>query len=377
MNAGRRQGHWCIRRKRGLVEPNWGNLLAVHIVITGATGNVGTSVIESLAEEATVTSILGLARRLPKWRAPKAQWAQVDIAHDELVAHLRGADALIHLAWLFQPTHDPVITWRSNVEGSIRVFSAAADAGVRTIVYASSVGAYSPGPQDRPVDESWPTHGWPNAGYTREKAYLERVLDAFEREHPDMRVVRLRPGFIFKRESAAEQRRLFAGPLLPNGLARPGLIPAVPDLPGLRFQALHSADAGQAYRLAITRDVRGAFNLAADPVIDAAQLAELLGARTFRVPIGPLRAALATAWHMHLIPASPHLFDAVLRLPIMDVTRARTELGWSPRHSALDAIRAFLDGLREDAGMDTPPLARDTGGRWRVQEFITGIGQRL
>lgn len=348
----------------------------MHVVITGASGNVGTSVIECLAEDAGVTSVLGLARRLPNWRAPKTEWAQADVAHDELVPHLRGADALIHLAWLFQPTHDPVTTWRSNVEGSIRVFSAAADAGVRTIVYASSVGAYSPGPKDRAVDETWPTHGWPTAGYTREKAYLERVLDSFEHEHPDTSVIRLRPGFMFKRESAAQQRRLFAGPLLPNGLARPGLIPAVPDLPGLRFQALHTADAGEAFRLAIAREVRGAFNIAADPVIDAAQLGELLGAKTVRAPTAPLRAALATAWHLHLLPASPHLFDAVLRLPIMDATRARTELGWSPRYSSLEAIRAFLDGLREGAGMDTPPLAADTGGPLRVREFLTGIGRR-
>jgi nucleoside-diphosphate-sugar epimerase len=247
---------------------------------------------------------------------------------------------------------------------------------VRTIVYASSVGAYSPGPKDRPVDESWPTHGWPNAGYTREKAYVERVLDTFEHEHPEIRVVRLRPGFIFKRESAQEQRRLFAGPLLPNGLARPTLIPAVPDLPGLRFQALHSADAGEAYRLAATQQVRGAFNLAADPVIDTAQLAKLLGARTVQVPTAALRGAIAMAWHLHLLPASPHLFDAVLRLPIMDVTRAHTELGWSPRHNALDAIQAFLDGLREGADMDTPPLARDTSGSMRMREYLTGIGQR-
>lgn len=348
----------------------------VHLVITGATGNVGTSVVEALAGDADVTSVLGLARRLPNWQPPKTRWARADVAQDDLAPHLRDADALIHLAWLFQPTHDPVTTWRSNVEGSIRVFGAAADAGVRTIVYASSVGAYSPGPKDRAVDESWPTDGWPNAGYTREKAYLERVLDTFERDHPDLRVVRLRPGFIFKRESAAAQRRLFIGPLLPYGLVRPGLVPVVPDLPGLRFQALHSTDVGEAFRLAAVREVHGAFNVAADPVIDAARLAELLGARVVRAPAGPVRAAMAAAWHLHLVPASPHLFDAVLRLPIMDTTRARAQLGWSPRHSALDAIRAFLAGLREGAGMDTPPLARDTGGPLRLREFLTGVGQR-
>jgi nucleoside-diphosphate-sugar epimerase len=69
------------------------------------------------------------------------------VAQDDLVPHLLDADALIHLAWLFQPTHDPVVTWRSNVEGSIRVFDAAVEAGVPTIVYASSVGAHSPGPK--------------------------------------------------------------------------------------------------------------------------------------------------------------------------------------------------------------------------------------
>ena len=60
----------------------------------------------------------------------------------------------------------------------------------------------------------------------------------------------------------------------------------------------------------------------------------------------------------------------------MGVTRARAELGWSPRYSALDAIRALLDGLREDAGMETRPLARDTGGPVRLREFLTGVGQR-
>jgi nucleoside-diphosphate-sugar epimerase len=92
---------------------------AVRVVITGAPGNVGTSVIEALAEEPAVTSVLGLARRRAGWEAPNTEWAQADLAQDDLVSHLRGADVLIHLAWLFQPTHDSVTTWRANVEGSV------------------------------------------------------------------------------------------------------------------------------------------------------------------------------------------------------------------------------------------------------------------
>jgi UDP-glucose 4-epimerase len=346
----------------------------MRVVIVGATGNVGTSLVQALGHEPEVTSVLGLARRSPDWSPPKTGWATADVADDDLTPHFRGADAVVHLAWLFQPTHDPQTTWHVNVEGSIRVFDAVLAAGVPTLVHASSVGAYSPGPKDRPVDESWPTHGWPEAAYTREKAYLERVLDVLERDHPELRVVRLRPGFIFKRESAAQQRRLFAGPLLPGRLARPGLVPVVPDLPGLRFQAMHSADAAEAYRLAILRDVRGPFNVAAEPVIDAERLAELLGARMLRAPLWAVRSALAAAWHLHLVPASPYLFDAVLRLPLMDVNRARTELGWSARHTSLDALRELLDGLQRAAGMPTPPLQSQAGGKVRHRELGTGVG---
>jgi UDP-glucose 4-epimerase len=95
-----------------------------------------------------------------------------------------------------------------------------------------------------------------------------------------------------------------------------------------------------------------------------------------RVPRPALRAALAAAWRLHLVPASPYLFDAVVRLPIMDTARARAELGWAPRHSALDAMREFLEGLRAGAGMETPPLAADAGGPGRVREIASGVGER-
>jgi nucleoside-diphosphate-sugar epimerase len=348
----------------------------MHVVVVGATGNVGTSTVQALAADPQITSVLGLARRLPGWRADKTEWAAADMTESDLATLFRGADAVVHLAWLFQPMRRPIVTWQANVFGSARVFRAVAEAGVPALVYASSVGAYSPGPADRAVDETWPTHGWPMAAYGREKAYVERLLDSFQADHPGIRVVRLRPGFIFKREAAAEQRRLFAGPLVPGQLVRPGLIPLVPDIPGLRLQVLHATDAAQAFRLAVVGDARGPFNVAAEPVIDGPALACLFGARAVRMPARVVRAAIAAGWYSGLVPADPNLFDLALRLPLMDTSRAREQLGWSPARSATEAVEEFLGGLREDEGMDTPPLAAAASGRFRLRELRTATSAR-
>src|SRR5919202_1851512 len=345
----------------------------MRVVITGASGNVGTSVVETLERASEVDEIVCLARRVPSSTSPKASWASADITSSDLVSHFRGADVVVHLAWLFQPTHDPVVTWRNNVLGSLRVFEATAQAGVGALVHASSIGAYSPRTGDQPVDESWPTHALPVAAYGREKSYLERVLDTFERDHPDIRVVRMRPGFIFKRASASEQRRLFAGPFLPNRLVRPGLVPFLPDLPGLQLQALHTADAAEAYRLVVTSPARGPFNVAADPVLDVRTLGELFGARPVKMPTGPVRAMVAAAWRLHLAPASPGLFDLALSLPVMDTSRIRTELGWTPSHTATDALAEVLKGMREGAGGPAPTLTeRGCAGAARFRALGAG-----
>ncbi|MFI6043787.1 NAD-dependent epimerase/dehydratase family protein [Nocardia sp. NPDC051321] len=346
----------------------------MRVVVVGATGNVGTGVVDALAADPAVTSILGLARRLADRAVAKTEWAAADVRTDDLAVLFHGADAVVHLAWQFQPTHQPTTTWETNAIGSSRVLEAVAAAGVPALVYASSVGAYSPRRDDRPVTETWPTDGWPLAGYTREKAYVERLLDTFEQRHPHCRVVRLRPAFIFQRGAASAQRRMFAGPLLPDRLVRPELIPVLPDLPELLFQAVHAADVGEAFRLAVTREVAGPFNIAADPVLDTTRLSALLGARRVRVPTRLLRSGLAAAWFLRLIPVPPQLFDAFLRIPLLDTTRARTELGWQPRYSALEAVRELLDGLRTGGAIDTPPLARHAGGPLRVHEFASGVG---
>ncbi|MFP5389801.1 MAG: NAD-dependent epimerase/dehydratase family protein, partial [Thermoleophilia bacterium] len=223
----------------------------MKVVITGATGNAGTSTIRALSQAPEIDEIVGLARRKPTWAPPKTSWLEANVLTADLGEIFAGADAVIHLAWAIQPSRDAVTLERINIEGSRRVFEAVAAAGVPKLVYASSVGAYSRGPKDREVGEDWPTEGTKTSFYSRHKVAVERQLDRFEADNPETRVVRLRPALIFKDEAATEIRRFFIGPFLPGFLLRRGLVFALPRVDRLRFQAVHSEDVGQAYLRAV------------------------------------------------------------------------------------------------------------------------------
>ncbi|MDQ6607346.1 MAG: NAD-dependent epimerase/dehydratase family protein [Actinomycetota bacterium] len=348
----------------------------MRVVVTGATGNVGTSVVAALAGDGGVDQIVALARRAPMRELNGAEFVAADVTESELVPIFRGADVVVHLAWLIQPGRDESVTSRVNLLGSRRVFESVVAAKVPALVYASSVGAYSPGPKDRFVDESWPTDGIATSFYSRHKAAVERELDRLEQEQPSLRVARLRPGLIFKRDAATEIRRLFVGPFLPRALLRSGLVPFTPDVPGLRFQAVHSDDVGDAYRRAVLSDSAGAFNVAAEPAIGTAELAELLDAPPRNVPASVLRRAAAVSFAMRLQPVEPGWLDIALSVPLMSTGRARHELGWEPRQTATEAIRELMIGMREGADDQTPPLARSTSGPARVRELLTGLGAR-
>lgn len=348
-----------------------------RVVVTGATGNVGTAVIRALEADDRITDIVGIARRPPDPAvATHTTYLVADVRND-LSSILAGADAVIHLAWAIQPSRDRAKTRSINVDGTASVLRAAATAGVPLIVHASSVGVYAPGPGDRPVDETWAATGIDSSFYSRDKAAAEKLLDVYERDHPDARVVRLRPGLIFQRSAASEIRRLFMGPFFPGSLLRRGRLPLAPDVRAIRFQAVHADDVAQAYRLAVVSDARGAFNVAAEPVVRMDDVARLLGAgRRVPVPLTLARLAAAATWHARLQPTPPGWLDIAARAPIMDCTRARTELGWTPARSGEQALVDLLEGLADGSGGETPPLDPDAGGPLRVREVLSGVGAR-
>jgi UDP-glucose 4-epimerase len=345
----------------------------MRIAVTGATGNVGSQLLPQLLAAPEVESVVGIARRLPAEPDPRVEWHALDVAADDLSAAFRGADVVVHLAWLLQPSHDPDEMRRVNLGGSRRVFDAVVQQGVPALVHASSIGAYSPAPKDRRVDESHPTDGIATSTYSRHKAEAERMLDRLEAEHPERRVVRMRKGIVLQPDAASELARYFLGPFVPQSLVRRALVPVVPGVDRLAVQALHAADAASAYVAACVQPVTGAFNLAAEPVLDPPTLARLLGARTVPVPAAAVRGLVDVSWRLHLQPTDPGWVDIGRYGPLMDCTRAATVLGWTPQHDAGQALIDTVDAMGAGRGGDTPVLHPRAGGVRRVGEVVRGL----
>lgn len=344
----------------------------MRIVIVGASGNVGTALLRRLGQESGL-ELVGVARRLPGPDAgapyDQVEWHSCDIgapdAAGKLAGVFAGAQAVVHLAWQIQPSHDRRTLYRTNVGGSRAVIDGVVQAGVPALVYASSVGTYAPGPKDHPISERWPATGVPGSPYSRDKAEVEALLDRLEAEHPALRVVRLRPGLVFQHDAGTEISRYFLGPLAPVRLLRFGRIPVVPANRRLRMQAVHADDVADAYARGVLGDARGAFNVAADPVLTPELVARHFKGWTVPVAAPVLRAAAALTWRFRLQPVEAGWVELALNAPLMSSERAETELGWHPRVDALTALKDLFAGMAARAGTTGPPMssAPDLPGR--------------
>lgn len=345
----------------------------MRVVVTGASGNVGSQLLRQLQAHPSVSSVVGVARRPPTGEQDAVRWHALDIAVDDLRPVLRGADAVVHLAWLVQPAHHPDQMAWVNLRGTSQLLDAIHDERVPVLVHASSVGAYSPGPKQPRADESHPTGGVASSVYSRHKSQVEARLDSFGQSHPDVRIVRIRAGIVLQAPAGSELARYFLGPFIPQRLFRASRIPLVPRTAGLRIQAVHAHDLAAAYVTAVTTPVHGAFNIAAEPVLDADTIASAIGARS--VPVAPavLRAVLAAAWRARLLPTDPGWLDLARQTPLMDTTRARRELHWAPTISAVTALQQTLAGMSSGAGGPTAVLRPRATGLRRLTEIVQTI----
>ena len=332
----------------------------MRIAITGASGNVGSAVLRRLTSDGD-HDLTGVVRRPPHDAgAPydAVYWVAADLTAPESEERLRsafaGVDAVVHLAWGFQPSHRLEYLEELGVGGTRRVLAAVAAAAVPHLVHMSSVGAYSPKRDDAPVDESYPTGGVSSSPYSRHKSRAERLLDSFGHTHPGVLVTRLRPGLVGQGSAGSALLRYAVPAAIPARAV--GLVPVLPLDDRLAVPMVHADDVADAVVRALASRAGGAFNLAAEPVLTVHHVAEALGARHVQVPAPAVRTAASLAWHARLQQVDPGWVDLAYSVPVLDTGRAERELGWSPSVDAVAVLRETVAGVREARHSDTPAL---------------------
>jgi len=329
------------------------------VAITGPTGEIGQAVVGALERSREVGRILGMARRPfdPAERGwKKVVYRRGDVLDRRKVAALvEEADVVLHLAFIIMGSAKE--SRRVNLNGSRNVFEAAVAAGVKRLVYASSVAAYgfhADNPQ--PLTEDVPARGTARHYYSAQKAEVEELLaDALHDSATAAYVLRPcivagpnAPLLIDSLPYTQISERL-PGPVLNLLDGVPILRPVLPD-PGVPFQLVHHDDVATAMRAAVLgRGRPGAYNLAGPGQLTVAQLAEELGWYSIPLPELAVDAVAQMVSRLGFLPAQAQWIAAFREPVLMSVAKARRELGWRPRHDALHTLRETIAATRMDS----------------------------
>jgi UDP-glucose 4-epimerase len=328
------------------------------VAVTGPTGEIGHAVVQALERSAEVGRILGMARRPFDARAnglKKLAYRQGDVLDREAVADLvKDADVVLHLAFMIMGGADE--SREVNLDGSRNVFEASADAGVKRLVYASSVAAYGfhrDNPQ--PLTEDVPARGSDSHYYSAQKAEVEVLLEEVLADR-DTEAYVFRPCIVAGPGAPllidslpyTQLSERLPGPVLSLLDGVPILKPVLPD-PGVPFQLVHHDDVASAMRAAVIgRGTPGVYNLAGTGRLTVRQLADELGWYTIPVPDLAVDAVAQMIGRLGFLPAQAQWIAAFREPVIMSTSKARSELGWRPHYGALQTLRDTITSARMD-----------------------------
>jgi nucleoside-diphosphate-sugar epimerase len=330
----------------GVAESN------LTVAITGPTGTFGFGLVPLLQADDRIARIVGIARR--PFDPAEHGWTKMEYRRGDvrepaaLEEAFAGADVVVHLAFLITGTAGRDTIRAINVEGTLNTFRAAAVAGARRFVYASSVAAYG-FHRDNPVGmtEEWPVRPAAHLFYAQEKAEIEALLADEAAAHPELGLYLLRPPIVLG-PHATGGKDFLPGPLgaLGRGLGRAVRrlpVPLPTPAPGLPMQFIHEDDVGQAFLLCIVAaGPPGAYNITGDGVLTARDVARELGLVPLPVPTGVVATAARAVAALPFAPPAAEWAEAATHPAIMDAGKARHVLGWTPRYTSLEALRDTL-----------------------------------
>ncbi|HYN50894.1 MAG TPA: NAD-dependent epimerase/dehydratase family protein [Thermoleophilaceae bacterium] len=308
----------------------------MRYVITGGAGYIGSRLVDFLSRREDTEKIVVCDVASPQGYVPKTEFERVDVRdRDGVRATLERAkpDALVHLAFILNPSHDEALMYDVDVNGTHNVLEAAAAAGTHQVLVTSSSSAYGAFPDNPvPLTEEDPVRGVSAFSYARDKTESDRICQLWAAKYPERTMTIVRPCIVF-------------GPNVDNYLVRLWTKQPFAADPGTidnDIQFVHEDDVVEAITALLVGRNAGAFNVAGDGLMTPRECAEMIGSPIRRLPLRAYRGLARTMWHVRLSEAPPGSIDFTLYPWIVSNEKLKRETGWSPRHTTRETFEITM-----------------------------------
>ena len=321
------------------------------VVITGASGQVGTTVLAAVRRLASVDTVVAVDRLDRDPDLPdEVEYRRADVADRAGIrGALEGADVVVHLASLLGAVEDPARMRSVHVDGTQHVAEAALATGAARLVVASSTVVYGAHPDNPvPLTEESPLRARPDVPHAEHRRDADRWLGQWADRHPDVAVCRLRLATV-------------VGDGATNVVTRSLLAPRLPSIRGHRppYQFLHVEDAAAAVAHAVEHGLQGPYNVAAEGWLSFDEVSAILGRRPLDVPEELAFSALGRLEALGLSELPVGAVHYVMHPWVASVDRL-VATGWQPRYSNRDAAVVLARDLGDQLVLGPVETSRRT-----------------
>jgi UDP-glucose 4-epimerase len=311
--------------------------------VTGASGYIAGRVIRMLVELPDCEKIMGLDIKPPVEELPGLEFHVRDVRDPGIARLFRDENVkkVLHFAFVLNPIHDSNLMREININGTKNILEAALAAGAEQVLATSSTSAYGWHPDNPvPLKEDHPLRAEPDLQYAHDKKDMDLLLQEFAAAHPEIRITIFRPCIV-------------VGPGFENFISRALNLPINLKVGGANppLQFVHEDDVARAAILAVQAGRPGIFNIVGEGKLTLDEVAAMKDRLiTLNFPTWIIYPLVRIAWRIHL-PGVEYPVGAIgsFRFPwVADGTKAKQELGFTPRYSTRDVWQNFLDFRREN-----------------------------
>lgn len=308
------------------------------VLVTGAAGFIGRSLIAELARSNVNSEIIALDMRevLAHERLPNVTYLIGDVRDPALrdVFQVRRPQTVVHLASVVAVGGNPQRDWEIDVLGTKNVLQSSLDSGVEHLIVTSSGSAYGYHADNPvPLRETDPLRGNADFPYARNKREVEEMLIEWHDLYPHLEQTVFRPCTVLGPTTNNQITAIFERPVVMgvSGTATP-------------FSLIADSDVVEALVQAVRQPKPGTYNLAGDGTLSLREIAELNRKPYIAIPPALLKSVL---WLLHLLRVTrlgPGHAKFIQYRPVLSNDKLKAEFGFTPQYDAREVFERYRDG---------------------------------